>query len=163
MNAIVEEKQVETCFSLLRIQTKCCSTRKNEFFSHLCSSGTCQPISTSDSSTRLSAPQRHETHHIDLMSPMPSKIPYTTCEPNKLLLNEWMLVLPQFISEEAKNQRDYKCFSGNHTAGQSWENKYELSSRWIQSISTIPCLNQGSDDNKQNSTGKVPRTVTVAE
>lgn len=121
MNAIVEEKQVETCFSLLSIQTKCCSTRKNEFFSHLCSSGTCQPISTSDSSTRLSAPQRHETHHIDLMSPMPSKIPYTTCEPNKLLLNEWMLVLPQFISEEAKNQRDYKWFSGNHTAGQSWE------------------------------------------
>ena len=121
MNAIVEERQVETCFSLLRIQTKCCSTRKNAFFSHLCSSETCQPVSMSDSSTRLSAPQRHETHHIDLMSPMPSKIPYTSCEPNKLLLNEWMLVLPQFINEEANNQRDYNWFSGNHTAGQSWE------------------------------------------
>lgn len=45
-------------------------------------------VSMSDSAARLSAAQSHRTHHIYLMPPMPSKIPYTPCEPNKLLLNE---------------------------------------------------------------------------
>lgn len=73
-----------------------------------------------------------------------------------------MIILPQFLNEEAEGQRDELVFWKSH----SWIElgiKFELRSRLIRNLFYYNKLRFYSCGNKQNSRSKLHSTVTDVE